>query len=318
MQVAADSRKPTNVYSLSGQYRDDAGPAAYASKYGRAVIDTDPLPANGCTEPPPPAGPLWLQCVNDGQIEAELEHVVRVEHLPTTDRDIFFLLTPNGLGSCEASGPDDCALGGATSGSYCGYHSSTPDDSILYAVIPYNAVSGHCQSDNPRPNGSTADPTLSTLSHEHNEMVTDPLGTAWIDSSFNEDGDLCLTEFGPSRGGSGDRAWNQVIHGGHYYLQEEWSNDDSSCRQRDEADQVSFTAPSPAIAGKRASFVASGVDPDGSIVSYRWFFGTGRQAVHRRAWHSFARTGTYRVVLRTTDSSGNYAYAARLIRVALR
>ncbi|MFN2521504.1 MAG: hypothetical protein ABR525_10740, partial [Candidatus Limnocylindria bacterium] len=28
--VAADSRKPTNVYGLSGQYRDSVGPAAYA------------------------------------------------------------------------------------------------------------------------------------------------------------------------------------------------------------------------------------------------------------------------------------------------
>ena len=52
---------------------------------------------------------------------------------------------------------------------------------LLYAVIPYNAVPGHCQSDNPRPNSSTADPALSTLSHEHIETVTDPDGDAWTD-----------------------------------------------------------------------------------------------------------------------------------------
>ena len=29
--VAADSRMPTNIYGLSGQYRDSVGPAAYDS-----------------------------------------------------------------------------------------------------------------------------------------------------------------------------------------------------------------------------------------------------------------------------------------------
>ena len=44
-------------------------------------------------------------------------------------------------------------------------------------------LGGHCQSGNPRPNGSTADPGLSTLSHEHNEAVTDPIpfDPAYID-----------------------------------------------------------------------------------------------------------------------------------------
>ncbi len=42
---AADSRKTTNVYSLSGQYRDRSGPAAYDSTYGGAVVDTRPVAA---------------------------------------------------------------------------------------------------------------------------------------------------------------------------------------------------------------------------------------------------------------------------------
>ena len=77
-------------------------------------------------------------------------------------------------------GSSSCALGGSATG-YCGYHSETANG-ILYAVIPYNAVPGHCQSSNPRPNASTADPTISTISHEHNETVTDPDGNAWIDA----------------------------------------------------------------------------------------------------------------------------------------
>ena len=49
--VAADSRRPTSVYGLSGQYRDSRGPAAYNSRYVGDVLSTDPLPANDCTEP---------------------------------------------------------------------------------------------------------------------------------------------------------------------------------------------------------------------------------------------------------------------------
>ncbi|HEX4282458.1 MAG TPA: hypothetical protein VHZ27_16945, partial [Solirubrobacteraceae bacterium] len=50
--VAADSHKTSNVYGLSGQYTDSTGPAAYDSTYGVAVDDADPLPPNGCSEPP--------------------------------------------------------------------------------------------------------------------------------------------------------------------------------------------------------------------------------------------------------------------------
>jgi PKD domain len=314
-RVAADSRKTTNAYGLTGQYTDSQGPAAYSSTYGGAVVATNPLPANGCSEPP--TGPTWSACLSDVQLQAEIRRVIAADHLPTTDRDIYFLVTPNGLGSCETSGPEDCALGGSAAGSYCGYHTSNPDGTILYAVVPYNAVSGHCQSDNPRPNSSPADPTISTISHEHIETVTDPLGTAWMNSSSGaEIADICVSSYGRKLGGSGAAAWNEAIHGGHYFLQEEWSNDDGSCRQRAKPDAVSFVAWAPSSARKSVSFTAHARDPHGSIVAYHWFFGDGRQGRGSRLWHAFKRAGVYRVVLRTTDSAGNWAFSARAIRVA--
>jgi hypothetical protein len=316
-QVAADSHKPTNVYGLSGQYSDSGGPAAYASTYAGSVVATDPLPTNGCTEPAV-TGPGWTVCLTDAQLQNEIANVVSLNHLPASGNDIYFLVTPNGFGDCESIGPDNCALGGTAAGSYCGYHSSTPDGRILYAVIPYNAVKGHCQSDNPRPNSSTADPAISTISHEHNETVTDPLGDAWIDGSQNEDGDLCITNFAPALGGSGTGVWNELIHGGRYYLQEEWSNDDSSCQPRDEPDRVSFTAPRKMKPGKPAALSARAVDPDGTISSYTWFLGDGQSKRGRHLSHTFRHEGVYRVVLRTTDSSGNYAYTASTITVTNR
>ncbi len=313
-QVAADSHMTSSMYGLSGQYTDANGPAAYASVYGGATIATDPLPANGCTEPPQ-AGPGWTVCLTDQQLETEIKHVISADHLPRGANDIYFLVTPNGLGDCELFGPTDCALGGQTDGSYCGYHSST-SDGILYAVIPYNAVPGHCQSDNPRPNSSTADPAISTVSHEQIETVTDPLGDAWLDAAGNEIADLCITSYGAALGGTGTGAWDDVIDGGHYYLQEIWSNTASSCQPRAKPDAVFFSAPRRAVRGRPVSLSARATDPEGRIVSYDWFFGDGRTGRDHRASHSFERDGVYRIVVRTTDSWGNWGFFARQIRIS--
>jgi hypothetical protein len=314
IDVAADSHKTTNVYSLSGQYTDSNGPAAYDSTYGGAVVDNDALPANGCTEPA--TGPGWAVCLTDAQLETELEHLIAADHLPTTNHDVYFIITPNGFGSCTDSGSSSCALGGSQNG-YCGYHSETPSG-IVYAVIPYNAVPGHCQSNNPRPNSSTADPTISTVSHEHNEMDTDPGGNAWIDAEGEEEADLCLTNFGPSLSGSGGTAWNESIHGGHFFLQDEWSNADGACEPRAKPDSVSFGQVRTSGRPRLMSFAGRGSDPQGRIVSFEWFFGDGRTAFGRRVSHTFKTPGAYRVMLRATDSWGNWAYAGRTIRVKVR
>lgn len=310
--VAADSRKTTNVYGLSGQYHDRGGPAAYDSSFGGAVVATDPLPPNGCAEPPA-TGPGWKVCLTDTQLETEIEHVVAADHLPRTDRDVYFLITPNGLGSCTDASSSSCALGGRASG-YCGYHSQTPDG-IDYAVIPYNAVPGHCQSDNPRPNSSPADPTISTISHEHNEMVTDPRGDAWIDGRGNEDGDLCLTRFGPSLSWPGTTAWNETIHGGHFFLQEEWSNADGACEPRAKPDSVWFASARQRKRAHAMSFTAHGSDPEGRMIGFQWSFGDGKAAFGRRVSHTFKLPGSYRVMLRGTDSWGNWAFAGRTVAV---
>jgi PKD domain len=311
IDVAADSHKTTNVYSLSGQYADSGGPAAYDSTYGGAVVDNDPLPPNGCTEPA--TGPGWTVCLTDTQLETELEHVIAADHLPTTNQDVYFIVTPSGFGSCTDSGSSSCALGGRENG-YCGYHSETPNR-IVYAVIPYNAVPGHCQSNNPRPNSSAADPTISTVSHEHNEMDTDPDGTAWIDARGEEEADLCLTNFGPSLSGPGATAWNESIHGGHFFLQEEWSNADGACEPRAKPDSVSFGQVQVSGRAHSMSFSGRASTPHGGIVGFQWFFGDGRTAFGRRVSHTFKTPGTFNVRLRATDSWDNWVVARRMIQV---
>jgi PKD domain len=310
--VAADSRKPTNVYSLSGQYHDAGGPAAYSSSYAGPVLTTDALPANGCLLPP--TAPSWSVCLSESQLQAEIAHVVASRHLPTGGRDIYLLVLPNGFGACFGAGPDHCTLGGAAFQGVCGWHRFTPNRQILYSVIAYNAIPPHCQSDNPRPNSSTADPTLSIISHEHNEIVTDPFDNGWFDGSGQENGDLCATSYGTTLGGSGGRVWTQSIHGGHFYLQQEFSNDSGGCASRDESDRASFST-RHAKPRKKLRLTGHAHDPDGRIVAWTWFFGDGKVGHRRVATHKYKRRGVYRVTLRTTDSSGNWAFAVHRIRV---
>jgi hypothetical protein len=315
--VAAASHNAASVYGLTGQYRDRSGPARYISTFGGAVTATDPLPAQRCQEPAPPAGPPgWSACVTDEQLQHEIEHAIRENALPTGWGNVYFLVTPDGLGDCAYAGSNSCALGGDVNG-YCGYHSETDDGLVLYAVIPYNAVAGHCQSENPRPNDSTADPAISTISHEQSELITDPLGNGWIDPSSGEEvGDLCLTSFGNPIGGSGNSAWNEVINGGHYFLQEEWSNYNGGCEPHARLDSVSFRAGLSSSQGLSVWFSPHAVDPQGRIVIYRWFFGDRRTSTGRRALHRYRRPGRYRVVLRTTDSWGNWAYYAATLAIS--
>jgi hypothetical protein len=308
-RVAHDSRMPTNEYALTGQYDDAQGPAAYASTYGGAVLDTDKLPRNECTMPS--TGPPWKVCLTDTQLELELDHVIKADHLPTAARDIFFVVTPDGFGDCAQG---DCSLGGPQTG-YCGYHFSTPNN-VPYAVIPYNAIENHCQSDNPRPNGSTADPTLSTISHEQAEMITDPFGDGWLDGEGNEIADLCIQSYGRKLGGSGQSVWDESIDGGHYYLQELWSNRAGGCAARPRTDSDSFALPRGLSAGIPASLIGRGADRNAQVTGYQWTFGDGRSGNGRSVKHTYRRRGHYKVTLRTTDAWGNYSFYTRVVEVA--
>jgi hypothetical protein len=321
-QVAADSRLPSNVFGLTGQYADAVGPAAYDSTYAGAIIDTNGLPPNGCTEPRSPllggAGPDWPVCITDQQLQAELIREVTARHLPTSPNDVYLLLTPKGLGNCFGAGPDNCALGGATNSGYCGYHQSTETGDILYGVIPYNAVGGHCQSDNPRPNASPADPAISTVAHELAEIVTDPLGTAWLDSNQNEIADLCISDYGPPLGGSGgSTAYDEQIHGGRYFIQELWSNADGRCMPAARADAVSLSIPRRVLGDRSLPVTGEGQAAHGAITAYSWSFGDRRGGSGRRVSHAYTRAGRFTVRLRTTDSWGNWAFASRAVTVTV-
>jgi PKD domain-containing protein len=311
--VAADSGRHSNVYASDVQYTDGGGNAAYSSIFAGSIVVNDPYPASGCTD----SDPDTSVCLSDAQIQAEVNQVVAANGLPRGLGDIYFVMTPQGVGGCFGT----TASSGCAYSYYCAYHSSFGSGAgeTLYANQPYADVSG-CDSGQ-QPNGGAADSTVNLISHEHNEAITDPRGDAWYDSSSgDENGDKCVWDFGTALGSTGSGQYNQLINGGRYYLQQEWSNASHSCvlTMSDNAPTASFTStPLSPTTGQAASFDGSASsDSDGTISSYSWDFGDGATGSGATPSHSYATAGTYAVKLTVTDNDGSSGNLTQSVAVA--
>jgi hypothetical protein len=214
----------SNVYYAATQY----GPTTYGttltnpgslqnfSTFGGAYVDHDPI-SNGCKD----RGTSI--CVTDSQVVQELGKAISAAGWQAGTGKIFFMFTAQGVGSCYSR--SSCSFT-----QWCAYHSNSA--SMLYANMPFaDTVSAACDAGF-HPNATIdpyADATINVTSHEHNESITDPLGSAWYNSSGYEDGDLCAWNFGTMLGGSGSSQYNQMINNDGYALQQEWSNSSTGC-----------------------------------------------------------------------------------------
>lgn len=218
--VAADSGQSSNVYFSDTQYYGPSlAPIAYSSTFGGSVLDTHALPPSGCSDS------YTSVCLSDAQIRSEIASVATASGWTVGPTTLIFMFTAQGIGSCYSSG--SCAFS-----SYCAYHSNTTigaTGNVPWANMPYaDTVPAACDAGE-HPNGDDADATINVTSHEHNEAVTDPLGSAWYDKRGYEDGDKCAWNFGTQLGGASGAQYNQVIGTGRYELQQEWSNATSRC-----------------------------------------------------------------------------------------
>jgi uncharacterized repeat protein (TIGR01451 family) len=151
----------------------------------------------------------------------------------------YFVFTAKGIESCADS--FNCTPGTAHP-TFCAYHGSfgTSATPILYANMPYVATwdsgfsGGSCTSFvfSSSPNNHDADEEISTASHEHLEIITDPVNYSdvngfhggWYDSGGWEIGDKCAYFYGTqSPDGS-----NVTLNGNLYLVQREWSNIDAN------------------------------------------------------------------------------------------
>lgn len=219
--VAHASGSNQNVYSTETQYFDSTGPIAYSQTFGGSTTATNPFPPNGC-----PIYDGLRACFTDQQISNEIKQVIASKGWVAGPTHAFFLFLPKNVGTCDGG---SCAFA-----SFCAYHSwvGTGASQVVYANVPYADTDQAGCSTGQRPNGSDADDTINLASHEHREMIEDPSGNGWYDSVGDEGADKCAWRFGPSLGTTSTGAYNQVIYGHVYYLQEEWTNAHSMCVQR--------------------------------------------------------------------------------------
>ncbi len=144
--VAAASGNQTNVNAVATQYYDSTGWIANQSTFGGSYVDTDAFPANGCNDSyqGAPADPV---CLTDAQLETEIQKVIAAKGWAAGPDALFFIMTPEDVGSCyDSTSPD---VGGQCSTNYfCAYHSGfvVSGQPVLYANEPYDGKIDGCAS----------------------------------------------------------------------------------------------------------------------------------------------------------------------------
>lgn len=213
---------PTQYYSIQSSIQTNI---QYNQTFAGAYADGNPYPAtNACHDG------VDTYCVTNGQLATEIGKVIAANHLPKySTSTLYFIFTPANVGVCfypgSASGANPC-----TTNVFCAYHSAS-GAGFIYAVEPdAQAIAGGFCDPGEAPAGNSADATINTVSHEQNESITDPFGNGWISNDTNgpEIGDLCAYDFGTPMGAPGTE-YNQTINTHNYYLQLEYSNQDSGC-----------------------------------------------------------------------------------------
>jgi len=349
--VAAASSQATNVYAATTQYYQTLSGVTTKIQYvitaGTEIDLTDAFPGNypsnntGCE---PVSG--YTGCVDDADLRTELGTKLAALSKPIDDAHIYMVMFPYSTGtgfpvqtcllpglSLDGGNTDSSQACSSDSAGYCAYHSDffngpSGNNYALYGNEPFPKVTG-CDISVQSPNGdSYADIVLSSFSHEVSETITDWQG-AWFDTNGWENGDECAYVYGASGGSTGvagdghqsGTSYNQVINGGHYYTQTEFSNEDyalgqgstiddshstlvSGCIQQEELPTAVFTAPSPTVNVSQAFDGSASSDQDhtSGIASYDWNWGDGTtHGTGATPNHAYTGTGTFSVTLTVTD-----------------
>jgi PKD domain-containing protein len=311
--VATDSGKPSNDYSVSAQYTDGTGHAAYSDTFGGSVIDEHAYPTSGTCPPyeSPFSGAEFTSCITDEKLAAEANSVISEKGWPHGLGSVYYMVLPPEVGSCFGN-PETEPEAACFDEAFCAYHSFTSSPQTVYANISFAHEDVFGCGVGEYPNENVFDDTLSSLSHEANEAITDPLLNAWFDFEGFENADECRNtldgdDYGEPLGGSPGAftLFNEEIGTGHYYLQQEWSNDTEECEQRVDPAQPVIADPGEVTINQSAPFSSAGtVEGSGGISSFHWDFGDSGTSSAANPSHTFTSLGTFTVELTVTDDGG--------------
>jgi hypothetical protein len=317
----AEEGKTTDDFSVTELYANRNGEHISGDvSLGGEAFDTTPYPA-----PEKGGGCERIYCLTDAQISTEIASQIEAHGWPANPeqepRTQYLLYTPAGVTVCL--GPESCTLhltGSFEARGFCAYHSAlgVPGGVAVYSVLPDIEL---CDRGGP-PAGLNG--TLNEEIHEMIESATDPIGGGYRDEEGNEVADKCVSplvasfpaEFSPLLEGTpgegllgspSANAYNQLIGGNKYYLQDIWSNA-LGCVPRI-GPSPSFTAPGYSPPGEAVNFNAgSSFDLNGPITTYEWNYGDG-SAVETTSGatseHVYLNPGTYQVSLTVSDASGH-------------
>lgn len=210
----------SSLYNIMTQYYDNSNHIQNSSTFGGTWVDTTPYPHAGSVVDP----------LRDTDIRAAVLRAQAANGWLPAPNHLFLVYTASGMAECFDS--QDCTPG-TLAIVYCAYHSHFVQNTqtILYAFVPYLEAWNDCRSLVNSPNGNLdADATISLMSHELFEAITDPqVGpdhSAWYDHNCNDNtecgeiADKCEYTYGTiAADGS-----NVTLGSHHYIVQREWSN----------------------------------------------------------------------------------------------
>jgi hypothetical protein len=335
-----------NPLSVTQQYYDNSGPGGakrfipLAIQNAGTIMDTDSYPANSgdgqtCTDDFSGNGHTYTPttCLTAADLGTEVTSYIAANHYPTGPNVEYFVLTPPGVGSCDAAGSTGCAMS-----SYCAWHTyaNTGATQTTFANMPYLDQTpcdvGHYL------NNDGTDSVVGTFSHELAETMTDPLLNAWQGAGGGGDeiGDKCAYQYVvgdttlldttglPTQTPSGTDYYNTTLNGRNYLLQMEFDNSANTgtggCNQWDTQTQpkASISAPSPVTAGTSTAFSLASVNAPAGVAYVSWNFGdgatgtsTGTAPIH----HTYAVAGSRTVTAILTDKHGNEVKETKAITV---
>ncbi|MHB8466395.1 MAG: PKD domain-containing protein, partial [Acidimicrobiales bacterium] len=352
--VAADSGKPSNVFASAAQYTTTNGASGhlrYDIISGAPITDTNPLPTGGCS---PDSGAVYSDstpyraCITSAQLLSEASSLVSAQSLPSDLSHLYVYFLPKGVETCfttaNGSAGGTCSVNSATTSGFCAYHAfAAPplvaDMNFPVEDDPVNHLT--CSSDggsntggNQTPNNNLdADTEISIASHEINETMSDPKGTAWFDAGGNEIGDDCAYIYGNSTGfgGTAGHFFNQTVNGPQYFTQFELSNEDyatptthaNACVGSAQTPTAAFsvTTTSPTVNAPVAFDGTTSHNPadlTSGALTYQWQWGDATaDGSGATPTHTYTTAATFTVTLTVTDVDGWTATVSHPLSVTL-